>query len=55
MDLEIKKDLTSNWFKMLQDSICHSISSLEKNKIKFNSKLGKEILLKMKVVENSEF
>ncbi len=37
MDLEIRKDLTSNWFKTLQDSICHSISELERNKIKFKS------------------
>ena len=35
MDLEIKKDLTSNWFKLLQDAICYDISRLEKNKIKF--------------------
>ena len=33
MDLETKKDLTSNWFKTLQNSICYSISNLEKNKI----------------------
>ena len=46
MDLEIKKDLTSNWFKMLQDSICYSISSLEKNKINFNSKTWKRNLIK---------
>jgi len=37
MDFEIRKDLTSNWFKTLQDSICHSISELEKNRIKFKS------------------
>ena len=37
MDFEIRKDLTSNWFKTLQDSICHNISELEKNKIKFKS------------------
>ena len=37
MDLEIRKDLASNWFKTLQDSICHSIIELEKNKIKFKS------------------
>ena len=30
MNLEIKKDLTSNWFKMLQDSICYRIDKLEK-------------------------
>ena len=37
MDIETKKDLASNWFKTLQDSICHSIIELEKNKIKFKS------------------
>ena len=41
MDFEIRKDLTSNWFKTLQDSICHSISELEKNKIKFKSTIWK--------------
>ena len=42
MDLEIKKDLTSNWFKTLQNAFCHVISNLENNKIKFKSTLGKE-------------
>ena len=37
MNNEIKKDLTSNWFKLLQDAICDDISKLEKNKIKFRS------------------
>ena len=37
MELEIKKDLTSNWFKMLQNAICHDINDFEKNKIKFKS------------------
>ncbi len=41
MDFEIRKDLTSNWFKTLQDSICRSISELEKNKIKFKSTIWK--------------
>jgi len=35
MDLEIKKDLVSNWFKTLQDSFCNDISILEKNKLQF--------------------
>ena len=35
MDFEIRKDLTSSWFKTLQESICHSINELEKNRIKF--------------------
>ena len=37
MDIEIKKDLTSNWFKLLQNAICDEISRLEKDKIKFKS------------------
>ena len=37
MDLEIKKNLASNWFKMLQNSICDEIKNLENNKIKFKS------------------
>ena len=37
MDIEIKKDLASNWFKLLQDAICDDISKLEKNKTKFKS------------------
>ena len=37
MDNEIIKDITSNWFKLLQNSICDDISRLEKNKIKFRS------------------
>ena len=35
MELNIKKDLTSNWFKTLQNSICSTITNLEKNKIEF--------------------
>ena len=34
MNLEIKKDLTSNWFKTLQESICHRINKLEKNNMR---------------------
>ncbi len=37
MDLEIKKELTSNWFKSLQNSICYCINNFENNKIKFKS------------------
>ena len=37
METEIKKDLTSAWFKMLQDSICNCINNLEKNTVKFKS------------------
>ena len=35
MELSIKKDLTSSWFKLLQESICNDICALENNKIKF--------------------
>jgi coproporphyrinogen III oxidase len=37
MNNEIKKDLTSNWFKLLQNAICDDIIKLENNKIKFKS------------------
>ena len=42
MDLEIKKDLASNWFRILQNAFCHSILKLENNKIKFNSTCWKK-------------
>ena len=35
MDLDIQKDLVSNWFKLLQDAFCNDISVLENNKVKF--------------------
>ena len=41
MDIDIKKDLTSNWFKLLQNSICNDISNLENKKIKFKSTIWK--------------
>ena len=42
MDIDIKKDLTSNWFKLLQNAICDDISNIENNKIKFiDSNLAK--------------
>ena len=39
MDKEIKKKLASNWFKLLQNTICNDIEKLEKNKTKFKSKI----------------
>ena len=46
MNLEIKKDLASNWFKILQESICNSVIDLEKNNIKFKSTTWKRNLKK---------
>ena len=46
MDLEIKKELASNWFKMLQESICESINKLEKKNAKFKSTNWKRNLKK---------
>ena len=37
MNLKIKKDLTSNWFKTLQETFCEDIKRLEKNKVHFKS------------------
>ena len=53
MDLEIKKDLSCNWFKLLQEAFCNDISILENNKIKlyqssehfFESKENQRIIL----------
>ena len=42
MDLEIKKDLVSNWFKLLQEAFCNDISILENNKMEFKSTLWKK-------------
>ena len=41
MNLQTKKDLTSNWFKMLQEAFCNDICKIEKNKVKFKSTLWK--------------
>ena len=37
MDIDTKKDLTSNWFKLLQNAICDDIVNLERHKFKFKS------------------
>ena len=37
MDISIKKDLASNWFKLLQNAICDDILKIEKNKLNFQS------------------
>ncbi len=42
MNLEIKKDLTSNWFKTLQNAFCNCIENIENNKIKFQSTTWKK-------------
>ncbi len=41
MDLDIKKDLMCNWFKLLQESFCNDISKLENHKTKFKSTIWK--------------
>ena len=46
MDLEIKKNITSNWFKLLQNAICNDIMNIENNKIKFESKIWKKNIKK---------
>ncbi len=41
MDKEIRKKITSNWFRLLQNTICNDIEKLESNKLKFKSKTWK--------------
>ena len=38
MNEQLKKKLTSNWFKILQESICKDIEKLEGRKKIFKSK-----------------
>ena len=42
MDLNIRKSLASNWFKLLQDTFCNDIIVLENNKTKFISTTWKK-------------
>ena len=42
MDLEIKKELTSNWFQTLQNAFCDDIKKIEKNKTKFSSNIWRK-------------
>jgi len=37
MNVEIKKDLASNWFKTLQNAFCDDIKKFENNKTQFKS------------------
>ena len=46
MSLEIKKNLTSSWFKTLQDAFCDNICKLEKNKSQFKSTIWKRNIKK---------
>jgi len=46
MDKEIKKKIASNWFKLLQNTICNDIEKLENYKLKFKSKVWKRNQIK---------
>ena len=46
MNLEIKRELVSNWFKTLQNAFCEDIIRIEKNKSKFISTSWKRSLKK---------
>ena len=46
MDIEIKKDLTSNWFKLLQNIFCDDIRALENNKKNFKTTTWKRNIKK---------
>ena len=61
MNKEIKKKLSSNWFKLLQNIICNDIEILENKKIKFKSKIWKRNKIKdegggeFRVLKNGKF
>ena len=46
MDISIKKDLASNWFKLLQNAICDDILKIEKSKLNFQSTSWKRSSIK---------
>ena len=46
MNIEIKKNLASNWFKTLQEAFCNDIKKIEKNKVQFKSTTWKRNLKK---------
>ncbi|MDB2354336.1 hypothetical protein N9V64_02710 [Candidatus Pelagibacter bacterium] len=46
MNKEIKKKIASNWFKLLQNTICNDIEKLENHKLKFKSKVWKRNQIK---------
>ena len=46
MDLEVKKKITRNWFKVLQEVICKDIEEIEKKKNIFKIKNWKRNLNK---------
>ena len=39
MNKKIKQKLASNWFKLLQKIICDNVEEIEKNKVKFETKM----------------
>ena len=55
MNEKLKKKLTSNWFKILQESICDDIEKIEGKKKYIIQIAGKEIKIEMKVVVNLEY
>ena len=55
MDLETKKNLTSSWFKTLQNAFCDNISVLENHKVKFKSTVWKKNKKKDEGVVNIEY
>ena len=61
MDKEIKKKIASNWFKLLQDTICNDIEKLENNNKKFISKTWRRNKIKdegggeFRILKNGKF
>ena len=46
MNKEIKKKIASNWFKLLQNTICNDIEKLENKTIRFKSKTWRKNKIK---------
>ena len=55
MKINLKQELTKQWFKNLQDIICKNIEEIENNKILFKIKKWSRNQKKMKVGENQDY
>ena len=61
MNKEIKKKLTRNWFKILQEVICNEIEDIESNSTKFSSNIWNKNPLKdegggeYRILKNGKF
>ena len=55
MNNQLKKSMTKNWFRLMQETICQDIEEIENKKKYLDQKIGKEVIIVMRVVEKSDY